>query len=840
MLKPTVSILILPILLLLGSSSNGFAAETNKKPVTQTVEKMVVAGGSVTLDLDLNGVNDSQPKGDQSRLGTLRFSLNPDSFFTVLVSNNHLRGPLPGSIGLIPQNAISLPTALNSSLHQLALEKLEADDLNDLAISDAKSGFIFFNISGHEYDYDSAKRSLSINDGRLLISPEFAAQLGQGWEANAVVGTVSVTASVYPIEIQTIVNGEVQSDIMPPLRNHAAGGSSTQPDAVELVSGPDVIVGDLPAVSQGGSANGFVGLGVGTTSCNNGNVELDWFALSNTDHPVIPQNFYRMSGGTSSTDRFEQIGQSWLKHAFQALQNNACGFGCVPHPTPTPAGDGTHLGVGCSDPYSSSLNYNQTGLGARAWVNPFTGAFPSTSNNHSGHSHTGTSHRLAVAVSDLTASGNPGATYFAEAQYVTPHEYAWCQAHPGQCNMYNNVSYRQFNPTVNASPTPAVSFASVGSTVRSQPAIMAWTGATVRQFEPDPGNDGIGFLGYKVTNPSAGVWHYEYVVYNENLDRGIQSFSVPIGVGTNISNVGFHSPPQEPGWANDNTTGNTGFSSAPWAVTQTSSSITWNSETLAQNANANAIRWGTLYNFRFDANAGPQGVNATIGFFKTGSPISTGISAPSVPTTPTPSPTPTLTPTPTPTLTPTPSPTPTPTPTPTPSSVNISGNITYCSNPSLDPVPGVTLTLTGDSGGSTSSDGVGNYTLSSVPSGGNYTVTPTMPALAPGSPGIDTIDVVAIQRQFLNQGVPLSGCPLIAADVNADSSVDTIDVIATQRFFLGLSTGIGNAGQHLFNPASRSYSGVTNNQTNQNYSTLVFGDVTGSFVYRPGGSAGNK
>ena len=42
---------------------------------------------------------------------------------------------------------------------------------------------------------------------------------------------------------------------------------------------------------------------------------------------------------------------------------------------------------------------------------------------------------------------NPGATYYAEAQYVTPHEYAWCQSHPGQCNMYNNASYRRFNVT---------------------------------------------------------------------------------------------------------------------------------------------------------------------------------------------------------------------------------------------------------------------------------------------------------------------------------------------------------------------------------------------------------
>ena len=46
---------------------------------------------------------------------------------------------------------------------------------------------------------------------------------------------------------------------------------------------------------------------------------------------------------------------------------------------------------------------------------------------------------------DLNTTLNPGATYYAEAQYVTPHEYAWCQSHPGECNMYNNVSYRRFN-----------------------------------------------------------------------------------------------------------------------------------------------------------------------------------------------------------------------------------------------------------------------------------------------------------------------------------------------------------------------------------------------------------
>ncbi len=135
-------------------------------------------------------------------------------------------------------------------------------------------------------------------------------------------------------------------------------------------------------------------------------------------------------------------------------------------------------------------------------------------------------------------------------------------------------------------------------------------------------------VGYKVTNPAAGVWHYEYAVYNENIDRAIQSFSVPLGCGITVSNLGFHAPPNHPGFPNDGTQGDAGFSNAAWTSNQTASALTWNSETFAQNQNANAIRWGTLYNFRFDSNKPPQAANATVGFFKTGSPISVAIQAP--------------------------------------------------------------------------------------------------------------------------------------------------------------------------------------------------------------------
>ena len=436
MLKKIFSHFTLPSLLLFGISLGTSVARVPEQSLegqTGTLEKMIVASGNVAMDLDLNRLQGISSATQESKLDTFRFGVDSNSFFTILVFNHVLRGPELGSMGLLWGNSAILPESLNASSNQLVIEKLPSDQAFELAVRDGKTGFVFFNIEGNQYDYDAAARSLNIRGGKLLISTEFAKQLGRPADTGAVVGSISIAATMVPIEITTVVNGAAQSAILPP----RSGGAQSAPDV--FAPGPDVIVGDLPSMQQFGSDGTQVGLGVGTTSCNNGNVELDWFALSNTDHPVIPQNLFRMSGGASNNDRFEQIGQSWLKHAFTALQDNACGFGC------TPAANGTHLGVGCSDPYGASLNASQSGLGSRAFVNPFTGVFPSTANNHSGHTHTGTTHRILVEANDLNTATNPGATYYAEAQYVTPHEYVWCQSHPGQCNMYNNASYRQFS-----------------------------------------------------------------------------------------------------------------------------------------------------------------------------------------------------------------------------------------------------------------------------------------------------------------------------------------------------------------------------------------------------------
>lgn len=607
----TIIFALLPFLVFFNNNQNTLTGINQSLPQENAgiLEKMIVANGNIAMDIDVSRLsrNSSEKRPSQSRL---RYDIENNAFFTVLVYNNELRGPLPSSMSLISRNSADLPSKLRASNGQLAIESLGWGGQYDLVVRDAKSGFIFFNVEGYEFDYNPTLKRLDILNGRLLISDEFAAELGDESKVGTIVGELSMTANMTAIEVNTIINGEVTDSVLP-----AGTGLENKAGSVP---GPDVVVGDVNGLAQFGGASGTrVGLSLGTDSCNFGTVDLNWLQMPNNDHPTIPQNLYRMSGGTSNTERFEQIGQSRAKHGFTALTNNICGLGCN-------GVGGPQLGSGCSDPYSASLNSGT--LSSRAWINPFTGAFPRGDSATPPGFSTSVNNRILTEIANLNTTTNPGATYFAEGQYVTPHEYAWCQANPGQCNMNNNVSYRRYTVTGTGSP---FSFSPAAATVRQKAAITAWTGATVVDIRPDPVNDGIGAVAYKVTNPSAGVWHYEYAIYNQNMDRGIQSFSIPTGSGITLTNVGFSAPPQHPGAAGDGTFNNLGYSSTPWAQTQNGTSMTWNSETLAQNPNANAIRWGTMYSFRFDSNRPPQTTNATLGFFKTGSPISVQVQGPS-------------------------------------------------------------------------------------------------------------------------------------------------------------------------------------------------------------------
>ncbi len=234
MCRKMFSYFILPLLLLLSNSSGHSAPQSPEKKSERqsgTLEKMIVANGNVTMDLDLNRLNGTASGTQESKRETLRFQVSPNSFFTILVFNNVLRGPALGSIGLTPQNSANFPAPLQASFNQLVMEKVPSGERFDIVLRDGKTGFIFFDIEGHQYDYDASQHLLSIRDGRLLISEEFANRLGRPSQAGLIVGRISTATTMYPIEVKTVVNGAVQSATLPP-----RAGWTQNPEAV--VHGP--------------------------------------------------------------------------------------------------------------------------------------------------------------------------------------------------------------------------------------------------------------------------------------------------------------------------------------------------------------------------------------------------------------------------------------------------------------------------------------------------------------------------------------------------------------------------------------------------------------------------
>src|SRR5947208_8403897 len=229
MLKKTLIVLMLPLVSLLGSSSGNYAAQLSQKTSdapTGTLQKMIVENGSVTMDLDLNGLNASDSL--VARPITVHFLIGANSFFPILVFNDLLRGPEPGSMALIPgginATGYSLPAALGASLKQLVVEKLSSDRGHDLAVRDANTGFTFFNVEGHQYNYDAKAQLLSITKGRLLVSKEFANVLGRPSNAGEVVGRISVGAAMQPIEINRLdENGNIKSASLPALHQPGVG-----------------------------------------------------------------------------------------------------------------------------------------------------------------------------------------------------------------------------------------------------------------------------------------------------------------------------------------------------------------------------------------------------------------------------------------------------------------------------------------------------------------------------------------------------------------------------------------------------------------------------------------
>lgn len=355
-------------------------------------------------------------------------------------------------------------------------------------------------------------------------------------------------------------------------------------------TGPDVIVGDIPstalAAHEGPSQNGISAFGIGTTSCNVGDQVLLWQS-SNLNHPVIAQNIYRYAEG-----RITQVGVGWLKHGFLALSGNVCCSCTGP--------GGSQLSPGCSDPYSAGLNASQGRLGPRFEVNAATGAFPYPFTSPSYRVNT-IDRRCQAADADLDPARNPGARYFVEGHYIANDDAA-----AGNDN--NNASYREVAFSASGAGFAA---SNVGPTVRELPAIKAWPvaqpGATV--IDVDVPGDGRFHVGFAATDRGDGTWRYEYAIHNLSSDRSAQAFTLPVPASVNLSDLYFHDVTYHSGEPMDGT---------DWTFARVGNNATWSTLPFAVSADANALRWGTLYNFGFTADAPPATIASTITLFKPG------------------------------------------------------------------------------------------------------------------------------------------------------------------------------------------------------------------------------
>lgn len=358
-----------------------------------------------------------------------------------------------------------------------------------------------------------------------------------------------------------------------------------------LGQGPDVTLSGINSVSRFGPVGGVHGYAIGSNTCNMGNQNLLW---TSNGTPGLAMNMYRLHNG-----RLQQIGLSWVKTACCAAAGSGCGLSCN-------GAGGSVLGAGCLDVYSSGWNGIQSRLKARSNINAWTGAFT----GGVGASGSSIAGEINVAQADMTAATYPGALYFFEGVYAATDDAA-------AGNRNNNASH------VRATLDASYNATATGGTIANIPAIRAMRDHANGLNNPDssvvigqadvPG-EGRFWYGVRVRDLGGGMYRYDYNVFNLSSDRSGGSISIPMPAGAAVVNTGFSAPAYHSGEP---------YSNAAWVFSRNDDAITWSSpQTHAQNANSNALRWGTMYSFWFDCNISPANRNVVLGLFKPGTPTS--------------------------------------------------------------------------------------------------------------------------------------------------------------------------------------------------------------------------
>lgn len=307
---------------------------------------------------------------------------------------------------------------------------------------------------------------------------------------------------------------------------------------------------------------------------------------ANDQHPYLIWNMYRVNADGG----IEQIGRSGVKHAW--LTTNG---GCAPGENH----DGAILGRQCSDTYSTGNNDANDDLGFRSEIIPSTNEWgrcgsihdPDCNGSENAFGDDGYVRRLVVTEPQLSATVNPGATFYFDSWYLARQD----------VNIYNSMA------TVTGTPT----FTNGNWNFSSQ-ANYRLGSVTDRWTETLPANtvasnvelastEGHAKVAVRVTDLGNGEWRYHYAVHNLDFSRartegttpnlrllsnkGFSQFSVPLPAGVNVVSNRF----------SDGTPTN----ATPWTFSSAGGSMTWTAPP------ASLLEWGSLYLFSVVLDAPP-------------------------------------------------------------------------------------------------------------------------------------------------------------------------------------------------------------------------------------------
>jgi len=150
------------------------------------------------------------------------------------------------------------------------------------------------------------------------------------------------------------------------------------------------------------------------------------------------------------------------------------------------------------------------------------------------------------------------------------------------------------------------------------------------------------------------------------------------------------------------------------------------------------------------------------------------------------------------------------------------------------PVPGVTLDLAGGNARSALTGPEGRFAFSEVPTG-SYNLTPRKADHANEITAYDAALVLQAAAGLLN----LTAAQVLAADVNRNGTVSGMDAAYILEYAVGLIAGpFPGAGRVWdFTPATRSYALFNADQTGQDFTAVLIGDVSGNWALPVGGLA---